>query len=56
MRKHCRIKVGGDSTQAGEVVANHNKLPFREEDNAFNEIITIFSHADGKAQSIITGK
>jgi hypothetical protein len=36
MRKHCRIKVGGDSTEAGEVVANHNKLPFREEDNAFD--------------------
>ncbi len=36
MRKHCQIKVGGDSTQAGEVVANQNKLPFREEDNAFD--------------------
>jgi hypothetical protein len=32
----CKTKVGGNSMRAGVVVANQNKLPFREEDNAFD--------------------
>ncbi len=57
MRKHCRIKVGGDSMQAGEVVANHNSHSERKTmPSIINEIITVFSHADGKVHSIITGK
>jgi len=34
----CQIKVGGNSMQAGAVVANQNKLPFREEDNSFDHL------------------
>jgi hypothetical protein len=32
----CQIRVGGKSMQAEAVVANQNKLPFREEDNCFD--------------------
>jgi hypothetical protein len=49
--------LGGNSMQAGVVVANHNSHSGRKTmPLTINEIITIFSHADGKAQPIITSQ